>query len=144
MLYDCKLQSKCRTYSRHVIYYCTALRLTILVNQLGRSLKCFRYTRGSLTGCPKCKKLPNLVALTRGQLSHPLGIAIRMCQGSSPANLNKYSMVNHDIQMASMRASFGLSMGSPSAFRCCTEGTVFRVMPTVEATTKTMDITEIT
>ena len=61
-----------------------------------------------------------------------------------PANLSKYSIVNHEIQMASMRASFGLSMASPSALRCCTEGTVFNVMPTVDATTKTIDITEIT
>jgi hypothetical protein len=53
-------------------------------------------------------------------------------------------MVNQEMQMASMRASFGLSIASPSAFRCCTDGTVFRVMPTVEATTKMMDITEIT
>jgi hypothetical protein len=35
-----------------------------------------------------------------------------------PANLSKYSMVNQEMQMASMRANFGLSMASPSALRC--------------------------
>ena len=66
------------------------------------------------------------------------------------SNRSKYSMVNHEMQMASMRASFGLSMGSPSgcvgvgAPRCCTDWMVFRVIPTVETTTKAIDITEIT
>ena len=52
-------------------------------------------------------------------------------------------MVNHEIQIASMRANFGLSIGSSSALRCWMEGIVLSVMPTVETTTNAIDITEI-
>ena len=61
-----------------------------------------------------------------------------------PANLSKYSIVNHEMQTASMRASLGLSMGSPSIFLCWMEGIVLSVMPTVETITNAIDITEIT
>ena len=33
-----------------------------------------------------------------------------------PANLSRYSIVNHEMQTASMRANFGLSMGSSLMF----------------------------
>ena len=52
-------------------------------------------------------------------------------------------MVNHEMQIASMSANFGLSMGSSAALRCCMEGIVLSVMPTVETTTNAMDITEM-
>jgi hypothetical protein len=63
--------------------------------------------------------------------------------GYLPANLSKYSMVNHEMHTASMSASLGLSMDSSSAFLCWIAGIVLRVMPKVETTTKEMDITEI-
>ena len=61
-----------------------------------------------------------------------------------PANRSKYSMVNHEMQTASIRASFGLSIDS-SIPSCCTriDGIVLSVMPIVETTTKDIDITEM-
>ena len=53
-------------------------------------------------------------------------------------------MVNQEMQMASISASFGLSIGSPFLFLCWIMGMVLRVMPTVETTTNAMDITDIT
>ena len=61
-----------------------------------------------------------------------------------PANLSRYSMVNQEMQTASMRASFGLSIGSSLMFRAWIDGIVFRVIPTVETTTNAMDITDMT
>ncbi len=43
-----------------------------------------------------------------------------------------------------MRASLGLSIFSPFAFSCWIDGIVLSVMPTVDTTTKAIDITEIT
>ena len=76
--------------------------------------------------------------------------------------LRRYSSVNQDIQTASMRASLGLSMRLPSESLCCIAGIVFRVipdadkfgilcelgfsrnLPTVETTTKAMEMQDMT
>ena len=53
-------------------------------------------------------------------------------------------MVNHEMQTASIRASFGLSIDS-SMPSCLTriEGIVLSVIPIVETTTNDIDITEM-
>ena len=61
-----------------------------------------------------------------------------------PANLSRYSMVNQEMQTASIRANFGLSMGSSSMLRAWIDGMVLRVIPTVDTTTNAMDITDMT
>ena len=58
----------------------------------------------------------------------------------TPANLSKYSIVNHIIQMASIMASLGLSAGFPSASMMATEGMVLAVMPAVDSTTKVIEM----
>ena len=61
-----------------------------------------------------------------------------------PANLSRYSMVNQEMQTASIRANFGLSMGSSLMLRAWIDGMVLRVIPTVDTTTNAMDITDMT
>lgn len=71
-----------------------------------------------------------------------IGLQSRIYQ--LPANRSKYSMVNHEMQTASIRASFGLSIDS-SMPSCLTriEGIVLSVIPIVETTTNDIDITEM-
>ena len=65
------------------------------------------------------------------------------CSLYIPAKRRRYSIVNQEMQIASMRASFGLSIGSLLMLRCWMEEIVFIVIPMVEATTNAMDITEM-
>ena len=71
-------------------------------------------------------------------------IFIELVEIFLPANRSKYSMVNHEMQTASIRASFGLSIDS-SMPSCLTriEGIVLSVIPIVETTTNDIDITEM-
>ena len=57
-----------------------------------------------------------------------------------PANLSKYSMVNQEIQNASIRANIGFSsVCLPSSSRILNSGIVLRHIPTVEMRTNVME-----
>ena len=52
--------------------------------------------------------------------------------------------MNQDIHTASIRASLGLSIRFPSASLCWMSGIVLRVIPTVDITTKAIEMQEMT
>ena len=67
-----------------------------------------------------------------------LGNGINFPASMLQSYLRRYSRVNQEMQTDSMRASLGLSRGSPLRSRCWKASMVLRHIPTVEMTTNIM------